>query len=303
MKPDTSDAANNVDLYGLFRILWLDKWLVILFIFICFISSIIYSLSLNNIYKSEAILAQAYSTNHVSQNQNYSGLANLAGIRLSSGSGNKSDEAIEKMKSLSFFKESVLPNIYIPNLLAEPLWDPATNKITYNSEIYDQKSKKWIRKVGPLKSIIPTSQEAFTAFSKSYEVNQNDGFIFVSIKHNSPYISQKWTQLVISEINATFRLDDRQRAERSIDYLNKQMTKTSLTEIKQALSELIQNEIQKLTLIQASEEYVFKYIDPPVVEEIKHGPSRSIIVLLTTIFGAFVGVFIVLIKFFIRNRV
>ena len=47
------------------------------------------------------------------------------------------------------------------------------------------------------------------------------------------------------------------------------MSVTNISEIKQVMAELLQKEIQKLTLMEASEAYVFEYIDPPVVMEKK----------------------------------
>ena len=43
------------------------------------------------------------------------------------------------------------------------------------------------------------------------------------------------------------------------------------------MAELQQQEIQKLTLMEASEFYVFEYIDPPAVMEKKSEPSRAMI--------------------------
>ena len=44
---------------------------------------------------------------------------------------------------------------------------------------------------------------------------------------------------------------------------------SGLSEIKQALAKLLQEETKKLALIEAKEFYVFDYIDPPVVMETK----------------------------------
>ena len=54
-----------------------------------------------------------------------------------------------------------------------------------------------------------------------------------------------------------------------MDFLNFQMTQTSYTEIKQVIAQLLQNKMQQLTLIEASEFYVFSYLDPPKVMEKK----------------------------------
>ena len=49
---------------------------------------------------------------------------------------------------------------------------------------------------------------------------------------------------------------------------------TGLSEIKQVLAQLLQEETKKLTLIEANQFYVFDYIDPPAVMEQKSEPNR-----------------------------
>ena len=45
------------------------------------------------------------------------------------------------------------------------------------------------------------------------------------------------------------------------------MMKTTLSEIKEVTAELLQREIQKLSLVEVNENYVFEYIYPPSVME------------------------------------
>ena len=116
------------------------------------------------------------------------------------------------------------------------------------------------------------------------------------MKHESPYIANQWTELIVSKINAFYRDKDKREAEKAILFLNSQLNKTSLSEIKLALVELLQVEIKKLTLVEAKELYVFDYIDPSVVMEEKESPNRIMIVFLGAIIGAFIGILFVLIR-------
>ena len=45
-------------------------------------------------------------------------------------------------------------------------------------------------------------------------------------------------------------------------------------------AEELQEQIQKLTLIEANEFYVFEYIDPPAVMEKKSDPNRKLICII-----------------------
>ena len=121
-------------------------------------------------------------------------------------------------------------------------------------------------------------QKSYRSFRSILTVKENrDGsLITISIKHNSPYIAQAWTELIVDQINNYYRSIDEQEAIKSIDFLNVQMAQTTYTELKQAISQLIKQKMQKLTLIEANEFYVFSYLDPPQVMETKIEKTSSI---------------------------
>ena len=54
---------------------------------------------------------------------------------------------------------------------------------------------------------------------------------------------------------------------KTVNYLNKQIAITNFSEVKEAISKLLQEETKKLALIEAKQLYVFEYIDPPALME------------------------------------
>ena len=66
------------------------------------------------------------------------------------------------------------------------------------------------------------------------------------VKHQSPFVAKKWTELVVSQINTFYREKDKKEAEKTIKYLNEQVSKNSFSEIKQVLAELLQEQIQSM---------------------------------------------------------
>ena len=69
---------------------------------------------------------------------------------------------------------------------------------------------------------------------------------------------------------------------------------TSLSEIKQVLAQLLQEETKKLTLMEANKYYVFDYIDPPAVMERKSEPRRALICILSALLGGIFSIMLVL---------
>ena len=71
---------------------------------------------------------------------------------------------------------------------------------------------------------------------------------------------------------------------------------TNYSEVKMAISQLLQEETKKLALIEANQSYIFEYIDPPAVMEKKSEPKRSLICILSALLGGLLSIIFVLIK-------
>ena len=294
-------SNDELDLRELLFVIFDGRWIVSSITLVLSISAVFFSLSLPNIYQSEALLVPVDSTDGISgAMQNYSGLASLAGVNLSSqGDNNNAAQAFEKLTSLSFFEKNIIPNIFLPELMAIESWDPKTNKLIFDKNIYDEVTDSWVRDYEYPKKPIPTAQESFVTFKTNHLTINEDkktGFILIAVKHQSPYVAKKWVELVIDQINAFYREKDKEDAQKAVSFLNSQIAKTNFTEIKQVIAELLQQETQKLTLIEVNESYVFEYIDPPAVMEEKAEPKRALICIFGAIFGLLMGIFVVLIR-------
>ena len=290
---------HEIDFQKVFSALWNDRLVIVAIAIIVSLISAIYSVTLPNKYQSNALLSPAsVLENSNNTSSQYAGLANLAGINIvNQSSGNINIlKANEKLSSLSFFKESILPNIYLPDLMAVDSWDEVNNIITYDKNIFDQKTKSW-------KTKIPTPQESFIVFKDNLEVSQdiNTGFFRVSIRHHSPVLAKEWLELLVDELNNYYRVKDKAEAQAAMDYLNHQIEQTQYAEIKEVIAQLLKQKTQTLTLIEVTDNYIFDYIDPPVVMEKKSEPNRRMIVLTGIIIGFMLGVFKTLFQLYFRE--
>jgi capsular polysaccharide biosynthesis protein len=301
-----NDFDDEIDLRELFYVLLEGKWIIVSLTAFVSIVGVIYSLSLPNIYESKTILAPVNSSSGISGALgSYSGLAGLAGISLPSGGGEgNSTKAIQKIRSLSFFENNILTNIYLPDLMALKSWNSKTNTLTFNDSIYDTSTNTWIRDFSYPGQQIPSAQESFKVFKSklSLNVDKNTGFVTLSIKHQSPFIAKQWTELIINEVNAFYRQKDKSESEKAVRYLNEQILITGLSEIKQSIAQLLQEETKKLTLIEANQYYVFDYIDPPAVMERKSEPKRSLIFILSALLGGMLSIVFVLIRHYVIKQ-
>jgi hypothetical protein len=302
-----NDFDDEIDLRELFYVLLEGKWIIVSLTAFVSIIGVIYSLLLPNIYESKAMLVPVNSSSGISGALgSYSGLAGLAGISLPSGGdeGN-SAKAIQKISSLSFFENNILPNIHLPDLMAVKSWNSKTNTLTFDDSIYDTNSNTWIRDYSYPQQQIPSAQESFEVFKTAHlslSEDKKSGFITLAIKHQSPFIAKQWVELVINQVNAFYRQKDKSESEKAVSYLNQQISITGLSEIKQVIAQLLQEETKKLTLIEANQYYVFDYIDPPAVMEKKSEPKRSLICILSALLGGMLSILLVLIRHYAFNK-
>jgi len=297
----------EIDLRELFSVLWQEKRIVIYITTPLLILGLIYSLILPNLYKSSAILSPTDSTSSISKSlQNYAGLAGFAGMSLPSVSqDNNAVKAIKKLNSLSFFEDKILPNIFLPDLMAFDSWNHQTNTINYDESVYNDLTNSWVRDYSYPQKKIPSAQESFEIFITKHLTISEDkktGFITLSVKHQSPFVAKKWIELMINEINTFYRQKDKLDSEQVVSYLTKQIVITNLSEVKQAITKIIQDETRKLALIEAKEYYVFDYIDPPAIMEKKYEPQRVLICFLSAILGSILSIIYILTKYYISRE-
>ena len=295
-KYKNKDEIDEIDLTDLLKILSDKKWFVFSFTSTFTILIVAYSLFLPNLYESHALLASS-NTNNISKSlKSYQGLAGLAGIDIpSTADDTNSFKAIEKMNSLSFFENQILPNIFLANLMAVESWNPETNSIKYDDSIYIESKDKWVRDFTFPQKLIPSAQESFKVFIDNHIVISEDketGFISLKVQHQSPVIAEKWTRIIVDQINNFYRELDKQESEKAIKFLSNQINMNNLDGVTDLLASLLQEQIQKLTLIEANEFYVFEFIDPPAVMEEKSSPNRLMIAIIAALFGLISSIFI-----------
>lgn len=300
-RPNNSD--NEINFLELFHVLSHGKWVIVSFTAFVSTIGVIYSLLLPNIYESKALLAPVTPSSSISSAiKNYGGLAGL-GLNLpTTDEGSNSAKAIQKIHSLSFFENNILTNIFLPNLMAVNHWDPKTNTLILNESIYNTSNNTWIGNYPDSKQSRPSAQKSFRVFKGNHLKFSEDkatGFMTLSIKHQSPLVAKQWAELVVNQINSFYRNIDKSASEKAVSYLNQQILMTDLSEIKQVLAQLLQEETKKLVLIEANESYVFDYIDPPALMEQKSEPNRALICIIIALLGSTLSIFFVLIRHYI----
>lgn len=301
-------ADDEIDLRELFSVIWQGKWLIIAITAVFAIGAVIFAIMQPNIYKSEALLAPAESEQGgglAGLAGQFGGLASMAGINLGGGGGvDKTQMAIEVMKSRRFTSQFIQRHQILPDLMAVDKWNMSDNSITYDEELYKLNSNTWVREVKAPFKPKPSMQEAYKEFTKFVSVNSatDTGMVTISVEHQSPAVAQQWVTWLVEDINKVMKDRDVAEANRSSEFLTKQIASTNVADIRSILYKLIEEQAKTIMFAEVRDEYVFKTIDPALVPEEKAGPKRALICVLGTLLGGMLSVMLVLIRHFIKKE-
>ena len=299
---DSESFDDEIDLRELFSVLWEGRLQIVASAVVAALVSVSIALYLPNKYTAEALLAPRSSSGGGGVGQlasQYGGLASLAGINLGSlGENDSSAIAKEMLKTRDFFSAYLYDEVLI-NLMAAEGWDRDSNSVEIDDSIYDLKAQAWVREVDPEFQVKPSAQEAHEEFLEDFlsvSEDKQSGFVTVSVTHYSPSVARDWVNLLVNGINEAVRDRDVREAESSIEFLNEQSMKTNLVSLTEVFAELIEEQTKTVMLANASDEYVYQVIEPPVAPELKSEPQRALICVLGVLLGGMLGVVGVLIR-------
>ena len=285
-------SQNEIDLGAFFSVIWKGRKTIFYISVVFILVSIIISLFLPNLYKSESLL-MIRDTNQSSPLSQFSPLASLGGLNLSQSGAGKAEEVIELIKSRDFVKHLIGFENVLLNLMAVKSYDLSNKTSNFDEDIYDPISKNWIEKPNYLEvhrkyiSNIPTvSQDKVTKL------------ISIEVEHVSPDFAEEFLKLIIAETNSLKRFRDLENSEKALSFLQNELGRTKLVEMKESINQLIRSQLETRMMAQIYDDYSLIYIEPPFLPDRKSGPSRSIIVLLSAIMGVFFGISAVLIQYF-----
>ena len=279
-----TNYEESIDLKELFKYVINYKKIIIISTIIFFVLGSFISLRIPDTYKASALISTVKENSSEETNFGFSGLGGF-GSFLGSNASDRTLEGIEILRSYKFFKNfSQKHNVTVP-LFASKRWDKENRELKIDNKLYDVEKSEWV--VYDNISSEPSSLQAFEMFRNVFTVSLNDdtGYITISVEHISPDIAKYWVDNIILEVNNIVKNEDLNQAQRSIELFNEQLTTVQLAELRSRLLDLMKGQIEIVNVANTRPEYLFKTIDPAYSPEIKHSPNRILIILITTIFG------------------
>ncbi len=302
-----TDTSNNhsqeLDLYALFHAIFRAKYLIIFISFLFSFLIALYSLTLPNQFKSNAVLVGVDSPSSGAPNlSQFQGLAEMAGVSLPGASSSKTDLTLLTLRSRDFFKQFYADEKFLINLFAIDSYDKNSQKIILDTNIY--KDGEWLNPTGDnAKPTFDTTYNKFFGEHFKLDYDSFSGTVYMSVEHQSPLIAQKWLQDVIKKINTYSKEKDVLEAKKSLEFLSIKLVETNINDLQKGISNLMLQQIQKVNLSEMSDEYALKIVDSPSLPEKKSSPYRSWMVVMGALVGFLSSLLLVITYFYSGKQI
>ena len=165
-------------------------------------------------------------------------------------------------------------------------WDPAT--------------KTWKDMEKP-----PTLMEAVDALRRSIVVTRTPLSLSMTVTYSNsdPKVAADTLNLLTTDLNETMRRDAVERSERIIAHYQKTLQTAAAipADVRAHIVALMSDEMKTLAGAQSTESYAVRVTDPAYAPELRSFPQRSVITVIGTLLGLFIGLLVVFGRHFIRS--
>jgi uncharacterized protein involved in exopolysaccharide biosynthesis len=296
---NATSGYTEVDLLDVFKVIWKEKYKLFGLTLIAAALSAWYALSLPNLYKSKAMLSLSNSGGKGGLGalaSQYSGLAEAAGFSLPGGDSGRMEQASELVVSWPFLEQIISKYELEESLVAAIGWNATDDILVYDNDLYNP-SFGWVERYG--KSQKPTSWKSYSSFREflAVSIDVKTGFMALSVEHYSPKIAKELVEILTKQLNKHFQQNDITDASNNIDFLERKIAETKITEMREVFFSMVESQTKTLMLAEASDEYLLKTVVPPMVAEEKSAPNRTLLVILGAVIAFILGSLIVLVRY------
>ena len=299
---NNNSPQQDINLHELLILIYQKKLFISCMVSFSIIISAYVALKIPNKFTSSSILYVNENINS-KQSDSIGGLASIVGITGSSSS-TKSDLAREIIFSRLLLDSLLKNEDFLVKIYAASSYDKSTSSILYDKNIYDSSTKKWLEynKKGVLGP--PTTLQAQKKFNKiiQFNVDNNTGFIEISATHYSPKFAHDLLVFVIDELNRISSSNALNDSQESITFLKEKLLETKQLELRESLTRLITVQLEQQMMATVQSEYLLKFLDKPFIPESKVSPSRSLIVILSTLGGFIISIIYILVASLFSTR-
>ena len=290
-----------VDFRRIFQVIFRARYLVIGLTAVFAAGSLIYSMTLPNVYTSTVILSPVNQEDGglPSSLSRVGNLASIAGVNFGSKGDPESKVAQEIVRSWGFMEDFIEKYNLQVELFAAIGWNESENSLIIDDEVYDKENKKWLLKDDRGEPVEPSSWKLYKILSNMLDINEDsdEELVSLSISHYSPYLAKQWVDLIFQEINMHMQQRKLRKVNNNIEYLKVQIEKTSVFNMENVFYVIIEEQMKSKMIAEASPEHTYTVVSRSMVPEKEAGPTREIYVVLGGMFGLVFSVSLVLFNY------
>ena len=192
------------------------------------------------------------------------------------GDNSQRDEALAVLKSRQFAQQLISDEKLLPVFFADR-WDAA--------------SGKW-SETDPER--IPTDWDAWLYFDRTVRTvleDQDRGLVTIRVEWFDPAQAARWANLMVARVNEDLRVRKLRQLESSLAFLQAELSRTQLVELRTAIGQVMESQINERMLANVRSEYAFRVIDPAVAADIDQPerPKKLLLAALGLSAGALLG--------------
>ena len=279
-----ADVALAFDLKKSSFLLWELRYFILSIVLIFSLLSAFASLFIPNKYKSLAIVQAASPSQSIETNNSIMSFNLLGGSQIDP----ETKLALVLVESRIFFESLYNDDKFIAQMFA--LKNKSMNDITYDASLFDEKNSLWIG----AKPSIHEARNLFLEKHFSTKIDSQTGYIEISMVHSNPNIAKQWIDLVFNKLNLYIKNQKISEAGLALKYLKNEINNTNVPELRKIFADGINQQTKLLMLSEITDDFVFKYIDPPFVPVSRFSPMRSLIVFFSALASFFISIILIL---------
>jgi uncharacterized protein involved in exopolysaccharide biosynthesis len=257
--------GDELSVVALLRTVWRYKYFIGVVIIVCLSIAVFEALTTAPVYRAEVLVVPATDSSSGSLGglaSQFGGLASLAGINLPKGENDV--QAMAVLNSRYLVQEFIRHNDLV------------------NQVVRSGKRTLWFA-VGKFRDTILSIKEKKEAQTTT-----------IAIEWGDPVVAAQWANGIVALANKLMRDTSLQESAKNIKYLNEQLAKTEMVELRRVLYSLIENETKRQMLASGREQYAFRVVDPAVAPEQRIWPRRTLMALTGIFAGILLGTLLAL---------
>jgi len=280
-----------LELKELISIVWKGKRYIVITAAVFFAVAAIYALNLPNLYRSSAsmsVIDLGSGKNTITTQISFSGLSVQE-------KGVKGPRYVNTVTSRAFFKHLIeVDEDFLPALMAAKRYDQKSEKLIYDSDVYDVVNKKWLVEK-------PHYLDAYDFYRGKVTIvyHRERSIIDISIVHISPAAARDMVESIIFSADSLLRTFDLQTSSEALAYLTTAIPKQQQLALRGAMNDMIMNQLETQMMTKIGPTYIIQVVDPPFVPLKRFAPNRTFVTVAAGLFGLVFGIVFVMMRHFI----